>query len=96
MNWLGYLTGLPEVNGDNPEFDYWVATFDLESGAYDQTDTASFNVMAQTTTSLDYFYIGAGEELVLTVSASEKSGLLFLYMNNKSGRGQSQTVKVNV
>lgn len=96
MNWIGYQTGLSMVDADNPEFDYWVETFDLESGAFDTTDTASFNVMAPTTASLDYFYIEAGEELILTVSASEDSGLLFLYMNNKSGRNQAQVVQFKV
>ncbi|MCE7735936.1 MAG: S8 family serine peptidase [Candidatus Heimdallarchaeota archaeon] len=87
---------LPVVDANNPVFDYWVETFDLESGAYDSTDIGSFNVMTPTTTSLDYFYIDAGEDLVLTVSASEDSELLFLYMNNKSGRNQAETVSVEV
>jgi len=61
---------MSEKLADNPEFDYWIETYDLESGGFDESGVASFNVMTPTTVSLDYFYIEAGEELVLTVSAS--------------------------
>lgn len=96
MNFIGLVFGRPMVDAANPDFDYFAVTWDLETGSFDVTGSASFNAI---TPGLDaspqFLFLPAGAHTDVTVLGSEKGKLLLLYYNNKAGnKDQSELVKV--
>ncbi len=97
LNFLGELTGLPTIDPSDPDFDYFVVTFDFETGAFDVTDTASFNgITPEIDTSPNFFFLPADSKTTVGVLASAKGGILALYLNNIAGPDQSEVIKVKV
>lgn len=97
MNFLGSIFGRPIIDAANPDFDYLAVNWDLETGAFDFTNSASFNPL---TPALDgspqFFYLPVGGWQNVQVLGNEKGKLLVLYYNNEAGHDQAELVKVQL
>ena len=101
LNFLAFLLelffglSLPTLDPADPDFDYFAATFDFETGSFDVTDSASFNwVSPEIDTDPNFLLLSAGDEVEVDVLASVEGGILVLFYNNISGRDQSQVVDI--
>ena len=95
LNYLGYELGGPMVDENNPTINYFVVTTDMDTGAYDITDTATYNVLVPTVSTYpDYFYVDAHDRATIDVLTNGKGTLLLLYYNNISGYNQAQILPV--
>jgi len=96
---LSAMNGLvgPDLTLANPDFDYFVVTTDLETGAFDVSDTASFNVFAPGRAAAPGFFgLAAGASADVIVTGSGPGDLLVLYYNNVAGQDQSQRIEIEV
>lgn len=92
---LNTLPG-PNLTMTNPDFDYFVVTYDLDTGFFDVTDTASFSVFSPARSASPMFFsLAAGSSQNVTVSGSGPGDLLVLYYNNRAGHHQGQRVRVS-
>ncbi|MEE9592166.1 MAG: S8 family serine peptidase [Thermoplasmata archaeon] len=97
LNLLGSIFGAPLITPGDPDFDYFAATFDFETGSFDVTDSASFNAITpEIDTSPNFFFLPADSKATVGVLASAKGGILALYLNNIAGPDQSEVIKVKV
>ncbi len=97
LNFIGVQTGQPIIDAANPDFDYLAVNWDLETGSFDFTDSASFNPI---TPGLDadpqFFALPVGGWQNVQVLGDEKGKLLLLYYNNEAGHDQTELVKVKM
>lgn len=92
---LNSLAG-PDLTAADPDFEYFVVTFDLETGFFDETAMATFNVFAPTLdASPQFFDLAAGARTTVNVLGSSAGKLLLIHYNNSIGR-QGELLDVEV
>jgi subtilisin family serine protease len=97
LNLLGFVFGAPTIDVSDPDFDYFVATLDFETGSFDVTESATFNAITpELDTFPNFFFLPAGAEVEVDVLASSEGGILALYLNNKAGKAQSEVIEVEI
>jgi len=95
LNFLGTIFGGPTIDVDNPTFSYFVVTVDLETGAADDTRSATFNAIEPAVDADPQFLaLPAGASATISVLGSGKGDLLVLYYNNVAGQSQFQIIEV--
>lgn len=96
LNLLGTVFGAPTVDEGNPDINYFVATTDLRSSAFDTSTAARFNTLEPGLDAVPQFlFLPAGERLLATVfGPAQPRALLTLFYNNVSGESQSQVIEV--
>lgn len=94
LNFIGFFFGRPMIDPANPDFDYFIVTHDLETGAFDVSDVASFNAITPLLdTSPNFLFLPAKSRADVLVLAGGEGSLLILFYNNLA-RDQGEIVKV--
>jgi len=87
--------GGPNLTVEDPDFRYFVVTTDIDSGFFDVTASASFNVFtAARSGAPGFFTLAAGASQTVTVSGIGPGDLLLLYYGNRAGHHQGQRIRV--
>jgi subtilisin family serine protease len=87
--------GGPDLTLADPDFEYFAVTYDADSGAFDVTDTAAFNVFSPARSAAPaLFSLAAGASRSVAVAGPGPGDLLLLYYNNRAGHHQGQRVRV--